>query len=296
MKKRNGYALLLLVTLISVISIAGATYYLTSKRSNLKDVTTNVQTDNALNCAESGVDIAVDCLNDAIANGTWESADCTVSEFTTLDPATSADDTTVCKYKSEVKSLTDSIYLPILQKDKTEVILLNAGVNDIDGLQISWKSKDTLTPKGDVLEVNLVKEDSSSSNKLLLDQTDYSCNFTQKIELSGVNASDFVQATLDGDTCSLSASPIDVTGYKFAQITARYNDAVDVKINLTATAGEYPVQGYEISSTGKLGEAVRDVKAIFLYSARYGLARLINNAVYAKSYVATQSSGGTSGP
>ena len=278
MKNHNGYTILILVTLIATVGIGSALYYLTSKKYMLKEVSSDVQTNQALNCSESGNNIANDCLNNAIKDGTWDNA----STVTNCDTSGYVDLTSegengavdlVCQYKINIEPLTDEIYMPILERDNTELILLNSGVNGITSLHISWKPQDVSA--GNVLELNLVKDNTTD---MTLNQTDYSCMYGG-IANTAPNADAFENANVSDNICSID---VDVTNMTFAQITPRYNNASDVSVTLTSSDSNFQLQGYKVMSTGKSGYTIREIESIFLYSSKYGFARLLNDSIYTK--------------
>lgn len=266
MKKNcQGQAMLVLIiiTMIAAITI-GASIAARSIISN-RQTTFNIQNESAFTLADSGVEIAIKNINDALSLN----QPIPTGEFTgTLDSNT---------YKYEIAKEGDTtavLNMPSfsLNKNQIEVFLLNKKISQFT---IKWAYK---TAQPVPMEINYLRKEPTTEYTLV--QKSYYCpDNTGTPNLDNLLTPSVDTATT---TCTVTEN-VGNPGSEFdlVQIVPRVNNTSKVEITITPLSGEaVPLQGYTITSSGTSGQSQRSIKVLYMLPT---LARIFNNTLYAQS-------------
>ncbi len=280
--KRSGIAAITLIVLFTtVLGLSLALFYITNARTGLKETTFTVEGNQALSCAESGVDIAIQCIKTEKEQGKSLSdiqKDCKQNEKIPLDQ----ENPNTCQYSYNLDIVSDSIYLTELEKNESELIVLDSNASSTK-VNIRWQTEfsSTVHPNGNILETSLLKKLDDGTYKYT--QVDYKCNFSDVSINKSVKS--FVEASYksgDNKYCEIN-SALDASGNDYLVITPRYNYARN--INISIASNNVPGQGFEIKSTGYSGKVVRDIKSYLLTEGKSAsILRVLNNTIYSNGY------------
>lgn len=257
-KNKSGQATLIIVLAIMLIGLGIGIATFGRSTTTLRESTYNVQSEQAFSCAESGIDNAIQCIsNNPGADSDFIVSNCSLNPGK-VDPA----DPNSCEFVTSLQKLTDSMGFS-LQKDQTEVIVLNGAVSSAD---VNWSLNDST---GNLLEINVLTSDGSGGYNI-------------KQLLVGCGSPLFPDTTkgnpLDASGCSTGGSLLSsIGGAEYLQLTAREDNVDDIQVTLNGTP---PVQGYNIVSKGTQSLAQRELEVNYMLPS---ILRLFNNTLYASS-------------
>ena len=259
-KLYSGQATLILVLGIMVLGLGIGIARFTQTNISTRESTYDNQREDAYTCAESGVEIAIKCINDLLEAGTPEGK---VLESCKAGITPITDEVGACSYSYTLTELNTDFTIPKLSKDQTEVILLDG--NNTPRVTITWKNP--LDTGGNYLESNLLSPN-SLANGYDLTQKLYSCGNVFSTTVTGAQS---VNANPD---CTVD---IDTSGNSdFIQITARDDDMNNIRVQVAGG----PTQGFGIMSVGESGQAKRTIEVNYMLP---NIARSFNSSFYANS-------------
>jgi len=231
LKNNEGQATLVIVVLVMVVSLAVGVAASNRAISNIRRVSYTSQGDQALNCAESGAEDALNKINE-LGAGSFGTYTATLNDIGGV---------AICNYSYKISEFTSNVITyPLVKQDDSQEVNLS----DYNGnLNIYFGSDDKAS-----LEITFIK---GTSAPYSVEKYAYNCNEFRdnNFDPGGSNG---------GEGLPCGADSFNINGYKIARIRPLYTDT-----KVTVSFGNMsPSQGYLIDSTGNAGTAQRKVQVI----------------------------------
>jgi len=238
--KNRGQATLVIVVIVMVVSLAVGVAASNRAISNIKRVSYTSQSDQALHCAESGAEVALNQIAEDLESGSdpLRSGVGPISLTDTKVPPTS-----ICSYNYTVSefiakaSLGGTLDYPLVKQDDAQEVNLEGYSGDVD---FYFGSDDTAS-----LELTFVK---GSSPPYSIEKYAYYC----------LSPNDFENGSGGGNGTLPCGASFSASDYKIVRMRPLYADtSVVVKFG-----NDSPPQGYVIDSMGKADTVERKVRVI----------------------------------
>ena len=237
-KERSGQATLVIVVIVMVVSLAVGVAASNRAISNIKRVSYTSQSDQALHCAESGAEVALNQIAGDLEGGS--------SPLKSIGPITLTDTRTpptpICSYSYVVSEFIalgpDGILdYPLVKQDDVQEVNLEGYNGNVD---FYFGSDNTAS-----LELTFIK---GSSPPYSVEKKAYYCASSNDFEDGSINSG-------QGLPCGAGFS---INEYKIVRMRPLF---ADTKI-VVEFGSDSPSQGYVIDSVGKADTVERKVRVI----------------------------------
>ena len=233
---KSGQAALILV-IITMVTVLGVAVTSASQSTiNLRDATYSMQGDQALACAEAGVEVGLAKVSD--------------SDFDPANDTLDYEGKNPCSYEVEISNYPGDdgiINIARLEENVTQQF-------DVEGLDsdLELYFKPLQFNEHSSLAVYLYEEDEMTRSM-------YYCSF------SGVSApsDDFVQGSVSGDECKIDIDGAEIAQAKYLRVRPLY---ADMQIRVQGFDNSKQQTGWRIVSKGIAGAVRRTITVTKFYS------------------------------